>query len=439
MFKKSGFLWLGHAQNSFCLSGYLPPSAWWAVLRYGCLLGLILSLNACGGLSGHRSSSRPGSQTGPMAAPPAESSQIKPAKKGGAYYQDDGPGDQLPANLDAIPEPIPQVEPLARGANQPYNVLGQDYVPLTRLQPFQQRGMASWYGRKFHGQKTSNGEIYDMYGMTAAHPILPIPSYARVTRVATGRSLIVRVNDRGPFLSNRVIDLSFTAAHKLGLANAGSAEVIVEQLLPDEIARLQRERETAQTILVAYSAPSPTLKPELKPDLKSSTQSSAAKPALNKEKTQKSLALSSTNIASKTIPSAAVAAPAHLGNTDLGNPDNLVTPQSLPTASGLVAPASDSDNLLPTSTPAVVNDLPVVAAAQGFYLQLGAFSTRNNAEDFLAKLHLRLEGIDEPLNVVNTGRLFKLHLGPYQDGIQAALAAAQIHQCLEFRPLIVNP
>jgi rare lipoprotein A len=96
--------------------------------------------------------------------------------------------------------------------------------------------MASWYGRKFHGEKTSTGEIYDMYAMTAAHPTLPLPSYARVTNVATGKSIIVRVNDRGPFLHNRVIDLSYAAATKLGILQKGSGEVEVEAIIPIETA-----------------------------------------------------------------------------------------------------------------------------------------------------------------------------------------------------------
>ncbi|HLO63865.1 MAG TPA: septal ring lytic transglycosylase RlpA family protein, partial [Azonexus sp.] len=100
---------------------------------------------------------------------------------------------------------------------------------------FRERGIASWYGKKFHGQRTSCGEVYDMYGMTAAHPTLPIPSYARVTNVASGKSVVVRINDRGPFLHERVMDLSYTAAHKLGILNNGSAEVEIESIAPSAI------------------------------------------------------------------------------------------------------------------------------------------------------------------------------------------------------------
>ena len=163
--------------------------------------------------------------------PPAPSAPPSASTK---YYKDDGPGESPPANLDAIPDAVPRLEPLNRFANRPYTVLGKDYVPATSLRPYKERGVASWYGRKFHGQKTSNGETYDMYAMTAAHPTLPLPSYVRVTNVATGRSVVVRVNDRGPFLHDRIIDLSYAAAHRIGTAAKGSGEVIVEAIIPGE-------------------------------------------------------------------------------------------------------------------------------------------------------------------------------------------------------------
>jgi len=154
--------------------------------------------------------------------------------KRGGYYKDDGPGDNPPPNLDAIPDATPRLEALNRFANRPYAVFGRDYVPATSLRPYKERGFASWYGRKFHNGKTATGETYDMYAMTAAHPTLPLPSYARVTSVATGKSVIVRVNDRGPFHPGRVIDLSFAAAYRLGIAQRGSGEVDVESILPGE-------------------------------------------------------------------------------------------------------------------------------------------------------------------------------------------------------------
>ena len=153
-------------------------------------------------------------------------------RRSGGYYKDDGPGDKAPPNLAEIPDAQPRDEPLHRYANRPYRVFGTDYAPLAQRQPFRQRGVASWYGRRFHGQKTASGEPYDMYAMSAAHPTLPIPSYARVTNLANGRSVVVRVNDRGPFHASRVIDLSYAAAYRLGYIQAGSAQVEVEAVFP---------------------------------------------------------------------------------------------------------------------------------------------------------------------------------------------------------------
>jgi rare lipoprotein A len=154
--------------------------------------------------------------------------------RGGGYYLDDGPGDNPPANLDSIPDAVPKLEPVHRGASRPYTVMGRDYTPMTTLVRYKARGTATWYGRRYHGKQTSSGEIYDMYAMTAAHTTLPIPSYARVTNLANAKSVVVRINDRGPFIGDRVIDLSYTAAHKLGLLAGGSATVEVESILPGD-------------------------------------------------------------------------------------------------------------------------------------------------------------------------------------------------------------
>lgn len=170
-------------------------------------------------------------------APAVVSKPEKPAAatpKGGGYYLNDGPGDNPPANIDAIPDAEPKPEPLHKFANRPYTVLGQTYTPNTRLKPYKETGVASWYGKRYHGQKTSIGEVYDMYGMTAAHPTLALPSYVRVTNPKNNKSVVVRVNDRGPFHSDRLIDLSYTAAYKLGVLAGGSTRVEVEAIDPGD-------------------------------------------------------------------------------------------------------------------------------------------------------------------------------------------------------------
>ena len=157
-------------------------------------------------------------------------SKEAPPKKGPSYYADDGPPDSIPANLDQVPEAVPRDEPFHKFANKPYTVFGRTYVPVVNKDPSRERGIASWYGKKFQGQKTASGEPYDMFSMTAAHPTLPIPSYARVTNVKNGKSVIVRINDRGPFHSGRIIDLSYAAASRIGIASAGSGMVEVERV-----------------------------------------------------------------------------------------------------------------------------------------------------------------------------------------------------------------
>lgn len=177
---------------------------------------------------------------------------LPPAGSGrGGYYLDDGPGDDIPEGLLDLPDAEPKVEPYAKSGNRPYVVFGKRYTPFTDDRPFKQRGKGSWYGKKFHGQKTSSGELYDMYKMTAAHPTLPLPSYARVTNVANGKQVIVRINDRGPFHSSRIIDLSYAAALKLGYLAKGSAELEVERLLPDEIERITSSRREQAAVVDA--------------------------------------------------------------------------------------------------------------------------------------------------------------------------------------------
>ncbi|GGP21815.1 septal ring lytic transglycosylase RlpA family protein [Silvimonas iriomotensis] len=266
----------------------------------------------------------------------------------GQFYLDDGPHETLPAWLDYVPEPTPRAEVLNRFANNPYTVLGQSFTPLKAPGGLKQQGIASWYGRKFHGQKTSSGEVYDMYTMTAASPILPIPSYARVTNLKNGRSVVVRVNDRGPFKKGRVMDLSFLAACRLGYAMNGSTDVVVESLTPGE--------------------PIPGDTPQL------------------------------------------AAAPAAVVTTPLADAAPVTTSQPLP------APA-------PADKPQAV---PVTMTAAGVYLQLGAFGSRSNAENFRDHWARDLDGDVARLNIQSTGSVHRVRLGPYPDRATALAAAEKL-------------
>ena len=192
------------------------------------------------------------------AAKHGKAPQLPPANSGrGGYYKDDGPGDNIPDGLLQVPDAVVKTEPFNKWTSRPYTVLGKTYTPLGNDEPYTARGVSTWYGVKFHGQRTASGELYDMYKMTAAHPTLPIPSYVRVTSLDTGNSVVVRINDRGPFHSSRVIDVSYTAALKLGLLGKGSHEVEIERLFPgDPIvppARIAAARREVASI--AQSAP----------------------------------------------------------------------------------------------------------------------------------------------------------------------------------------
>lgn len=190
-------------------------------------LALCLLFAAC---SGKTIKPEPTKPAAPSATPSPTTAPETPAKGKGGYYLDDGPGDNPPINIDAIPDAVPRAEELAPRANSPYTVFSKRYVPMQGYVPYKDSGVASWYGKRFHGKKTSNGEIYDMYGMTGAHTTLPIPSYLRVTNPENGRSVVIRINDRGPFHSNRLVDLSYAAAYKLGLINKGSGRVEIEAI-----------------------------------------------------------------------------------------------------------------------------------------------------------------------------------------------------------------
>ena len=200
----------------------------------GALSLIALLLAACGSTPGPVRESTTVDTPKPSVSKTPTRKPTAVLKRGGRFYKDDGPADDIPDGLDDIPDAEPKWEPLHKPATRPYVVLGKEYIPNTTLKPYKARGIASWYGKKFHGQKTSIGEPYDMFAMTAAHPTLALPSYVRVTSLQTGKSVIVRVTDRGPFHADRVIDLSYTAAYKLGLINGGSGQVEVEAILPGE-------------------------------------------------------------------------------------------------------------------------------------------------------------------------------------------------------------
>ncbi len=284
-----------------------------------------------------------------------------------AYYQDDGPPEAVPADIASIPDAVPRDEPYHRYANRPYTVFGRTYAPVVNDEPMKERGLASWYGRKFHGQKTSSGEVYDMFAMTAAHKTLPIPSFARVTNVKSGQSVVVRVNDRGPFHDGRVIDLSYAAAAKLGIAGPGSGVVEVERVFARD----------AATVVASASRPSAA------------------------------------------VPAAPAAPPP--------------PPAAAPATGTVVTPLRPE---APVPRPAEVETPLVAAGAGGLFLQLGAFSSVDNAESFRAHLSRELPWLYEPIQVASAGGLHRVRLGPYRTREEAQAIADKIRASLDFTPVI---
>lgn len=352
-------------------------------------LGAILSILAL--LAGCASSPK-------RAKPKAKSGATVSAPRGGGYYKDDGPDARIPANLQATPDAVPRIEPIARSNTRPYTVLGKSFVPHTSHKAFTQTGTASWYGRKFHGKKTANGETYDMYAMTAAHPTLPIPSYARVTRPKTGKSVIVRINDRGPFHSSRIIDLSYVAAAKLDLIAPGSGTVVVESITQEEI----RSGSFGRGDIELAEAPAPKLAP--------------AAPAPK----------SSLVITEKLEPTPdALAA--------LSEQDIEVELDDSPSWS---SDASDQQ-LIVQSSPAATSKPQAPSGQSRVYLQFGAFSARENAAALAQQLNRQIAQIEyRDAQVQMHNDLYRVQIGPYQNRTEAINAAYRIQQQTGLSPSV---
>ena len=364
--------------------------------------GMAILLPACGSAPTlNRSpesvnSAKPSTETTKSSA---KTPQLPKANSGkGAYYQDDGPGDNPPPNLESTVDPIPMVEPFSRSGNKPYVVFGKTYTPITDPNtPFKQRGLATWYGKKFHGQKTSSGERYDMYQITAAHPILPIPSYARVTNLENGKQIIVRINDRGPFHSSRIIDLSYTAALKLGYVGKGSTVLEVERLLPEDIDRMAENRKNQPTNIVSNQ---PVRQVNPNPMAIANVASPQAESRDN----------SSHNAATQQSIEDLIAAQEKLPIEKLSQPEASTT-------------NAQSGN---------------VSQSSGYYIQVGAYAIRANAEMNLSRFKQRLAKQLPDFDIVQVGSLYRLISGPFASRNEALSLIAQHQDLAAAKALVVQ-
>ncbi len=303
----------------------------------------------------------------------------------------DGPPAAPPPNLVDVPDAEPRVEAIKPGgANKPYEIAGQRYEPMAADVPYRERGLASWYGRKFHGRPTSSGEPYDMYAMTAAHPTLPIPSYARVRNPANGREVVVRINDRGPFHSGRILDLSYAAALKLDLLR-GVAPVEVERLTHDAIRT------------GAWRQPTPA-----------------------------TTAASTTAVATAVAPSAAPPVFADLPPTSVAAQPAAPAPntaEAASTAASVTAPAG-------TDRPAA--SARTATPSRGFWVQLGAFRQRDGADRLHQRLSSDLSWLAPLLAVFSDRDLLRVQAGPYADRAEATSVAQRVRAAASLVPVVIE-
>ncbi len=382
-----------------------------------------------------------------------EGTPATPPYKGGGYYKDDGPGANPPADLAAIPDAVPKREPMRQATGKVYKVLGRTYVPLPADTPYKERGLASWYGRKFHGKSTATGEPYDMYAMSAAHTTLPLPSYAKVTNLETGKSVTVRVNDRGPFHEGRIIDLSYTAAYKLDILK-GVTPVEVEVVLP----------ETASDSFTAQAqeepvAPVPAL--EAVPPVLAAAEAEAETASVAPTKTSNSIYLqlgAFANLAkagelldrAKAILSRGFPGVMRLESNGLykiqagpfaSNEEADQATLRVRDALGLkpfrVAgePQAVTAQALPETPVALA---PTTSPTPGLYLQVAAVSTPEAAQSLSQRITSRY-GADLPgLTHVQAGSLVKVQLGPFASTGAAEQIALAYQQDFGTKPYRVT-
>jgi rare lipoprotein A len=403
----------------------LPPTLPTRALRVAAAPVLLAVLAAC-------------QTTAPPPSGPGNVSRLPPGNS-----QRDGPEAKPPPNLEAVPDAVPQIEPLrVGGPNKPYEIAGKTYVPLTDDRALTEKGLASWYGKKFHGRRTASGESYNMYAMTAAHKTLPIPSYARVRNPANGKEIVVRVNDRGPFSPGRIIDLSYTAALKLGVLN-GIAPVEISRITDDDIRSGVATRKADAPATVAMG------------ELDRPAVAPRGAPAPTRSKVTPA---SSAVVRPVPADAVVVAVDAPKAGVDAA----VMTATQSPTTSGVVdlgaAAAVDAASAVPGAVTTVSETVVAAVAAApparpekpdertradttagiGFWIQLGAFKQRDGALDFQRRLIDEQPWLAPLLAVFNDHGLNKLQAGPYTSRDDARSAAEHVRTALQLVPTIVE-
>ncbi|MBI5331061.1 MAG: septal ring lytic transglycosylase RlpA family protein [Betaproteobacteria bacterium] len=396
-----------------------------------------------------------GCTTAPMkTAQTEEEGKALPPYKGGGYYKDDGPGANPPANLAAIPDAVPKDEPTHSGSSKPYKALGKSYTPMSadKAKDYKAKGLASWYGRKYHGKDTAMGEAYDMYAMTAAHATLPLPSYAKVTNLENGKSVLVRVNDRGPFHDGRIIDLSYTAAYKLDILK-GVTEVEVETVqVANDVAPATLASKVQEPVAAPQPAPAPVASTNPLPDNRVTAEALPA-PNLPQVKPQASGqvwylqlgAFSSSAKAddlmqrvseklSKDFPGVMRIDAGALTKVQAGP---FMTDAEAERASARLQQelGLKAYRVAANAPVAKVEAAPVAAAAgSGIYLQFAAVSNPGAAEVIAAKVKTRFGNELPAISQVQTGNLIKVQAGPFASPAEAEAVSVAYQQDFGSRP-----
>ena len=358
------------------------------MLRRILALSFALLLAACAGHPQKKLPPPPTTTHAPAHAPARKPWKPQgPYTPGGLYAPDVADGaPEIPPDVANLPEPVPHAEPLSRYGNRsPYVVLDKTYAVLPSAAGYAERGIASWYGTKFDGRPTSSFEPYDMYQFTAAHRTLPLPSYARVTNLENGRSVIVRINDRGPFHEGRLIDLSYAAAIKLGVNVHGTAQVEVRGIDPGQPLQPAPSASSATTDTNRTTRTAAMPKPAHPPTTSHEPALDASQPAAMAQNTTATVASSTTTGRIAASPAAPPAAP----------PPAAAATTSLP---DIVLPAPER---------------PTIDASTLGFLQLASYTDRGNAVRMLQKL--QQAGVDkvEIVSVQIDGQtLWRVHVGP---------------------------
>ncbi len=371
---------------------------------------------------------------------PYAPAQEDPGKRGdyvaGGLYAPhiaDSAPDDLP-DVDAIPEPEVKAEPRSRYGNRSYSVLGKRYEVMAATDGYVEQGLASYYGKKFHGRRTSMLEVYDMYAFSAAHKTLPLPSYARVTNLANGKSVVVRVNDRGPFHAGRIIDLSYAAAVKLGVHRAGVAKVEVRALGADATALGATTSKKTQATSMAVHPPGPAPAPPSALD-----RVVAALPIASANAGERLPAATTTPTASEAKP-----VPGGPWRFDMRQDGRTMTADEFEAwmkarqvqvatgkpSAGVSRPVAPLPSPPPASTvtaappPAPASPMPHASGVGAVTLQVASFAARDNAERALAMLQGAGIGNARLLDAVAAGqKVWRLRIGPVEGTTVAELSS----------------